>query len=102
MSKISTLPSPSVVLFSVLILRSLNKFVSPFNPFCFMFAVFAFSSKQQAHRCVRFCSASGIIAEILPKNRHFDGVAQVRTDSKFESLVYGAFGSFISSCLVYD
>ena len=66
-----------------------------------MYCVFSFISKQQAHRCVRFCSASGIIAEILPKSRFYDGKAQVRVNSQFESLVYGAFRDFICSSLVY-
>ena len=66
-----------------------------------MYCVLSFTSKQQARRCVRFCSASGIIAEVLPKSRYYNGVMQVRINSKFESLVYGAFRNFICSSLVY-
>lgn len=66
-----------------------------------MYCVLSFTSVSRAHRCVRFCRASSIIAEILPKSRFYDGKAQVRIDSKFESLVYGAFRDFICSSLVY-
>lgn len=42
-----------------------------------------------------------MIAEFLPRSRFCDGKAQVRIDSKFEKLVYGAFREFICSSLVY-
>lgn len=66
-----------------------------------MYCVLSFTSVAQARRCVRFCSASSVIAEFLPKSHVFDGKAQVRIDSKFEKLVYGAFRDFICSSLVY-
>ena len=66
-----------------------------------MFCVLSFTSVSQARRCVRFCRDSSVLAEVLPKSRFYDGKAQVRIDSWFESLVYGAFRDFICSSLVY-
>lgn len=66
-----------------------------------MYCVLSFTSVSQARRCVRFCRESSVLAEILPKSRYYDGKAQVRINSKFESLVYGAFRDFICSSLVY-
>ena len=65
-----------------------------------MYSLFGFSSKQQAHRCVRFCRDFGVIAEILPYNRFYAGAAQVRVSNKFSYLVRDAFAPFIVSTLV--
>lgn len=66
-----------------------------------MYSVFSFSSKQEARRCVRYCREFGVVVDVLPKSRFYDGVAQLRVNTKFQHLVYGAFSPFICSCLVY-
>ena len=65
-----------------------------------MYSQFGFSSKKQAHRCVRYCSNFGVVAEILPYNRFYEGAAQVRVSNKFSYLVRDAFAPFIVSSLV--
>lgn len=67
-----------------------------------MLSVFGFSSRQEARRCVRFCREFGVVVDVLPKNRFYEGVVQLRVDTKFEHLVYGAFSPFVCSRLVTD
>ena len=67
-----------------------------------MLSIFGFSSKQEARRCARYCREFGVVVDVLPKNRFYDGVVQLRVNRKFENLVYGAFRPFICSYLVTD
>lgn len=49
---------------------------------------------------MRYCSNFGVVAEILPYNRFYEGAAQVRVSNKFSYLVRDAFAPFIVSSLV--
>ena len=66
-----------------------------------MYCVLCFSSKLQARRCAKFCSASGVLCESLPLSRYLSGVAQLRIPAKFEKVVLGCFSDFVCQSLLY-
>lgn len=66
-----------------------------------MRAVALFLSRQQARRCVQFCTTSGVPAHILNGGRLSLGYVEVSFPSQYESLVRGAFYDVLAYIVVY-